>query len=234
MKHSIRKSRRFSSRKASALTHWLYALSLAPTLIASAVLMAVSLGRPGQAWLAWVSLIPLLAAVRKLSPLPAALAGAGWGLCLYTAATAGLAPNLDPSILSLALLAIIPAAYTALGSLATRALGFAPIILSLLWILAEIALQPLGLRSGLLASTQGSEGVAEYLAGLLGYIFVASAIIYGNAWLLNLLVELRIDLSFAPLRQFYVAPRPRSVAPIVCRPQLSCHFRGRPRAPPSF
>ena len=221
-------------RRPSVLAHWLYALTLAPTLIASAVLMAASLGRPGYAWLAWVCLVPLLAAVRKLSPLPAGLAGAGWGLCLYTAASAGLAPNLDPSLLSLALLAIVPAAYTALGSLATRALGFAPIILSLLWILAEVSLRPLGLEGGLLASTQSAGGIAGYIAGLLGYVFVAFAMIYGNAWLLQLLTDLRVDFWVAPLRQFFTIPERRMLAPIVCRPQLITRFRGRPRAPPRF
>lgn len=230
MKHSIRKSQPRSSR----LTHWLYALSLAPTLIGSAVLMAASLGRPGLAWLAWVCLLPLLAAVRKLTPLPAALAGAGWGLCLYTAASAGLAPKLDPSLLSLALLAIVPAAYTALGSLATRAVGFAPLILSLLWILVEVALRPLGLEGGLLAGTQSAGGLAGYIAGLLGYAFVAFAIIYGNAWLLQLLSDLRLDISLAPIHQLFTAPRSRAIIPVLWQPQLAVVFRGRPRGPPRF
>ena len=228
MKHSIRKSQPQTSRFA----HWLYALSIAPSLIGSAVLMAASLGRPGLAWLAWICLLPLLAAVRKLSPLPAALAGAGWGLCLNTAATAGLAPNLDPSLLSLALLAIVPAAYTALGSLATRAVGFAPLILSLLWILAEVALRPLGLEGGLLAGTQSAGGLAGYIAGLLGYVFIAFAIIYGNAWLLQLLSDLHLDISLAPVQRFFVALRSRAIIPIFWQPQLAIVYRGRPRAPP--
>lgn len=224
-------SRSTSKSRASAI-HRCATSALAPALAVSAVLMAMSVGSAGHAWMAWIGLLPLLAAARALSPVRAGLVGGTWGLLFYAAAVSGIAPTITPGALSLILLAAVPAAYCALGSLATRAVGFVPIILALLWILAEVALRPLGLRSGLLASTQADGNLANYIAGLLGYVFVASAIVYANAWLLNLLSQIRLSLP-----EFAIAgrlPRPsRFFSEQVGRPVPAICFADTfPRGPP--
>lgn len=219
--------------QAMIVPSWVASAGLPPALVASAIVMAMSVGAPGNAWLAWVGLLPLLAAVRILSPLAGGLAGAAWGLCFYAAAVSGIAPSITPGVGSLVLLAIVPAAYAALGSLATRAVGFAPVILALLWILAEVALQPLGLRSGLLASTQEGGHLASYLGGLLGYVFVASAIVYANAFLLSFISRVRVALPGEPA--FGVFPFAGRCG-ILCaaRPARRSAFTlGYPRGPPS-
>jgi apolipoprotein N-acyltransferase len=177
---------------AGRATRWACAAGLPPSLALSAVLMAISLGTPGHGWLAWFALLPLLAAARTLPPVAAALAGAGWGFLLYGAAASGLVAAIPRGAGSIILIAMVPAAYACLGALATRALGFAPVVLGLLWILAEVALQPLGLRSGLLASTQPNGTMAAWVAGLLGYVFAAFALVYANALLLDLLSGVRL------------------------------------------
>ena len=65
-------------------TRW--SLLLLP-LIASAYLMAQGLGASGQAWHAWLALLPLFAAILVCRPLGALLSGGLWGLCLYIFST---------------------------------------------------------------------------------------------------------------------------------------------------
>ncbi len=233
MGNSLRKT---NSRLRSDL-HFVRAagsVALPPLVALCGVLMAISVGAPGQEWLAWIALTPLLAAARAYSPLKAGLAGAVWGLCFYSAAAAGVAPSIDVGPISLSLLALVPAAYAALGSLATRAVGFAPVIMALLWILAEVALRPLGLQSGLLASSQGDGNLAGWIAGLLGYVFVASAIVYANAWLLNLVDRIQLPVP-AVRRLGVVIGKPRRVAlvavPVPSNRSIRLAF---PRGPPSF
>ncbi|MEK6644453.1 MAG: hypothetical protein AABZ08_11150 [Planctomycetota bacterium] len=210
------------------------AIALPPSLALCGVLMAISVGAPGNEWLAWIGLIPLLAASRAYSPLKAGLAGAVWGLCFYSSAVAGVAPSISTGPLSLTLLALVPAAYTALGSLATRAVGFVPLMMALLWILAEVALRPLGLQSGLLASTQGEGNFASWIAGLLGYVFVASAIVYANAWLLNLAGRIRLPVP-AIRRLGTALGQPRALAFVPALAPASPSVRpGYPRGPPSI
>jgi hypothetical protein len=55
----------------------------------------------------------------------------------------------------------------------TRQKGFSPLLLGLGWIAVELALQPLGLRYGLLAATQGSGLVVRTMGYLAGYVMVA-------------------------------------------------------------
>jgi apolipoprotein N-acyltransferase len=106
-------------------------------------------------------------------------------------------PILAPGLTSLMILALVPGGFALLASLATRALGFAPIILALLWMLAEAVLAPLGLRGGLLAGAQVDMGWSAWIAQFLGYVFVAFAIVYANASLLALLGHMSIRLPTA-------------------------------------
>lgn len=223
---------RFSNRTLPRGLQLVRAGSLPPALALSALLMAVSLGQPGMGWLAWICLLPLLAAARSLRPLKALLAGTGWGICFYSASVGGAAPEIAPGLAPLALLTVVPAAYTFLGSLMTRAIGFIPAMMALLWILAETALAPLGLTGGLVAGAQLDGHFASWLAGLLGYVFVASAIVYANALILHLLSRVRLSLIPASRCEAITLVR-RAAMPVSMAPTRRDRFTtSRPRAPP--
>ncbi len=155
-------------------------------LAGSAWLMGVALQSPVASWLAWFTLIPLFYAIRVLAPWRALLAGAFWGLSL---GVFGGAPSFTSSIPTLALLAAVPGLYAFAGSFVTRRAGFSPLLLGLGWIGVELALQPLGLRNGLLAGTQGQGLIVRTMGYLAGYVVVAFIVAYVNALLLSMLSD---------------------------------------------
>ena len=127
------------------------------SLIASAGLLSVAIGSPNHSWLAWLTLLPLLAAIRLLSPAKALLCGALWGSSLFLFLASGIEPVIPVTLRSFALLSIVPAAYALVGAGVTRRFGFNPLILGFAWSGVELALIPLGLAGGLLVSTYGHE-----------------------------------------------------------------------------
>ena len=210
---------------------WLHTAAFAPLVALSAVLTAASLASPGNAWLAWICLIPLLFAIRSLPPVLAGLAGAAWGLCFYSAGQMSPTPVVTPGIAVFGLLAFVPSVFCLLVSMATRALGFTPLIVALLWILVEAALQPLGLRGGLVAGTQGDSPVMQ-LARLLGYAFVAAVIVFVNAALVARISLLKAEVATDPA----VSDLPLNVvlhSILYGAPASVClDIRAYPRAPP--
>ena len=211
--------------------------ALAVSLLLSAVLMGIVVRSDTHAWLAWISLVPLFAAVRLLRPVGAAVAGALWGGSFYFLCATGTAPAIPPALTSFALLAAIPALYAGLGSLATRAIGFSPLILGLGWVLVEVGLKPLGLHHGLLAGTQLAVAQTEptYLDGLariLGYIVVAFLVASANASLLVVLSGVRLKIpefrSIVGLPESRLAPAWRTAFCVQLLPPRQTY----PRAPP--
>ena len=97
--------RQWAGRSGSSATRVLLILALA----GSAYLLAVAIGTPRYTWLAWLTLLPLLIAVRKLCPLGATGAGALWGACVYLFSATGVNDALTPGALCLALLTGVPA-----------------------------------------------------------------------------------------------------------------------------
>ena len=163
------------------------AFGLGLALIVSACLMSIALQSPNGHWLGWFTLIPLFLAIRVLSPLKALLAGAFWGLCLFLFSMASGNAPFAPSVWSLVLLGGVPAVYAFLGALQTRRVGFSPLLLGLGWIAVELAFQPLDLRNGLLAGTQGHGLLVRTMGYLAGYAVVAFIVAYVNAMLLTML-----------------------------------------------
>ena len=208
------------------------AAALAVSIVISAYLMALALGSADNAWLAWISLVPLFAAIRFLRPGPAALAGGWWGLCFHLFSIAGHVPGISPTFSSLALFTTVPAIYAGLGALATRALGFNPIVLGFGWIVVEAALRPVGLHQGLLAGTQAEGGRLHWATELLGYASVALIVACANASLLALLSRARWCIS----RRWSLSGLPRSERRpsfrVSCWVRLWAFRQAYPRAPP--
>ena len=156
-------------------------------IVVSAYLMAAALGSTEYRWLGWVTLLPLFLSIRVLSPGWAWCAGSLWGFCVCLFASSGGATVVEASFRSFSLLTIVPGLYALFGVLITRRVGFSPLLLGLGWLVVELALQPLALHRGLLASTQGDGLVVRTLGNLAGYFLVAFLVAYVNATLLIIL-----------------------------------------------
>ena len=160
---------------------------LALLLAASAYLMALSLRLEDARWLGWITLLPLFLSIRVLCPLESMLAGGFWGLMLAAFSSHGSDASLVPGFRSYALLTLVPALYAAVASRVTRQVGFHPLLLGLGWVGVELALQPLTVRNGLLAATQGDGLAIRAIGHLGGYLCVAFLVAYVNASLLEML-----------------------------------------------
>ncbi len=163
-------------------------------LILSACLMAIALRAPGLGWTAWVNLLPLFLAIRLLPPLRAGIAGAVWGATLYLGAAVVIGGLVTPSVISLVLLTIVPAAYAYWGAWASHRFGCGPIILALGWIPVEVLLIPVGFSGGVLSGLHAGGAAGCCLSRVFGYVVVAFIIATANALVASVLYEIQIRL----------------------------------------
>lgn len=183
--------------------------------------------------MAWFALLPIFITIRFATPRIALIYGAMWGLCLYFLLSASGTDASAATIRSLGLLAAVPAIYAYLGARLTRQIGYAPMVLAMGWMIAELALEPVIVRQGLLSGSLSNDGVMQLVGGVLGYVFVALLIAFVNAQLLSLVENL--CFSFGNL--FYgITITLRSIGWIV-QPGGTCHTfvfltDSPPRAPP--
>ena len=162
-------------------------LCLGLGLVISAGVSVVSWQTSIGPYLAWVALIPLLLAIRVLTPSRAMIAGSFWGICLFAFAALSNGALFEPTLGALLRLATIPAAYAWLGSRVTRRTGFSPLMLGLGWVVVELLLQPLGLQNGLLTGMLGHALVVRTLGYLAGSLVVAFLVVYVSASMLEML-----------------------------------------------
>lgn len=168
------------------------AAALGVLLVVSGYAMATATASPGYAWVGWLALLPLFLAIRACRPLGAALSGVVWGLAFYACSAGGTGPGIEPSVGSFALLAGLPALYALLTALLARWIGFSPLVLGVAWMGVELALEPLGIRFGLLGATQGDTTLMHWVGGALGYVLVAFVVAYVSAALLSVVVHVRV------------------------------------------
>ena len=156
------------------------------SLVVSAALLSMEIGSRSHPWLGWLTLLPLLAAIRLVPPARALGCGALWGSALFLFLASAVDPLIPATVGSFALLSMIPAAYAFLAARVIRRFGFNPLILGFGWAGVELALIPLGLRGGLLAGIYGHEagGYMHVVAGVFGPVCMASFIVAANGILL--------------------------------------------------
>ena len=167
-------------------------VALVLSLVGSAFLVSLAHRSHEYAWLGWLALLPLLAAVRTCRPVGAMFAGALWGVSLHVFCVGGPGGGISEGFRSLALLTAAPAIYACLGSLLTRRIGFSPFVLGVSWMGVELAFEPLGIRNGLLAGTQGEATLIHWVGGALGYVLVAFLVVTVNASLISALSAARL------------------------------------------
>lgn len=194
--------------------------------------MGAALGSPGHTWVGWVALLPLFVSIRILAPLRAMLAGALWGLCLSVSLVTTLDGVSSPGAGSLVLLTTLPAIYTSLGARLTRRVGFSPYLLALGWMVVELALSPVGLRSGLLGATQGDVPVIHWVGEFAGCVVVAFLVAYISAAVLEAITNVRAAID---PRRLVTAP-PDTQRRLFPQESFSVLFHfirpAQPRAPP--
>jgi len=206
-------------------------MKMAPLIAAGAWLMSLALTSPSYWWLGWVTLLPLFLAIRFLPSLPAAACGACWGLSLYLFAAGERASGVSAS--AWLMLTVIPGAFAGIAAEVTQRKGFHPLLLGLGWVGVELAMQPLAMHNGLLASTQGDSLLVQSVGHLGGYVLVAFILAVINAVLLGILVEhgavatrtLYARLELPPEAIFQAVDSVPGVARML--------RRLRPRAPPA-
>ncbi|UCC29561.1 MAG: hypothetical protein JSU86_15320 [Phycisphaerales bacterium] len=202
------------------------------SLVGSAYLMALAVASPAYPGLGLLTLLPLFLAIRVCRPTGAGLGGALWGLSLYAFSVTGSGHSIDASVSSLALLTAIPGLYTYFSARLTRWTGFNPFVLGVSWMGVELALEPLGLRSGLLAGTQGDGALMHWIGGALGYVLVAFLVAFVSAAIVSVLSRAYVGAT-APRylvgsgdNDFRIVQQTFSCFPLFVIPP------SRPRAPP--
>ena len=176
-----------TSRTEECVRRSVKAAALSLSLIGAAYLVAEEAASHRAPWLGCVTLVPLLMAIRTCRPGHAMLCGALWGSSLYLFAPAAGDTGISAGLFPLALLTAIPALYAYFGARLTRWMGFSPLLLGVGWIGVELALEPLGLRTGLLAGTQGNGTLMHWIGGALGYVLVAFLVGFVSAALVSVL-----------------------------------------------
>ncbi len=207
-------------------------MALVLSLVGSAFLVSLAHRSHEYAWLGWLALLPLLAAVRTCRPVGAMFAGALWGVSLHLFSVGAPGGGISEGFRSLALLTAAPAIYACLGSLLTRRIGFSPFVLGVSWMGVELAFEPLGIRNGLLAGTQGDATLIHWVGNALGYVLVAFFVAYVNACLLSALSRVRLpipsprQLACAGDHRTRLIPQTFSCFPLFAIPA------SQPRGPP--
>jgi len=206
---------------------------LIPAIVLGALFLAGAAVADDLRWVAGLSLLPLLVAIRKLSRWQAMFCGAVWGaaLCGFLLYSAPVAPS--NAVLLTLLTATITAVYAFAGSLVTRWIGFSPLVMATGWIGVELALQPMAFRYGLLSSAVGEGQTMQVVGGLLGYVFIAFLVAYSNAWLLHFAGNIRLRIPRPQLRLSVAGLRGLSVPQIAFASPLPVIGRSHPRAPPA-
>jgi apolipoprotein N-acyltransferase len=154
------------------------------SLIAAGCFTAEAITHHARPWLSWFALIPIFVAIRNLGSFKASLCGALWGASVGVYSLL-LGSEQISSILSVTLLTLVPGVYAYFGAHTARQRGFNPLILGLGWAGVEFALQPLGLRHGLLAGTQGDSWLLLLVGKIGGYVLVAFLVAFISATILS-------------------------------------------------
>ena len=198
----------------------------------SAALMALAVASPRHFWLGWVTLIPLLFAIRTLRATGAVLFAALWGTSLFGFTAFVLPTMIVPTVGTWALMTLVPALYALFGVRVVRRVGFSPLLLALGWVGVELALRPIGLRHGLLAATQGDGLLLRLIGSYAGYVVVAFLVVYINAWLLTVLATIQIAIPGRRLVSSTCDRAPRLFLAEIPNYWFLLLRPSKPRAPP--
>jgi apolipoprotein N-acyltransferase len=209
-----------------------FLFALVTALLVSAYTMVAAIDSPHHWWLGCIPLLPLFIVIGLARPLPALAAGGLWGAGVFAFAQLSDSVVIEPGPVPVVLLLLIPAFYAFIMARVTRQAGFSPLLMGIGWMGLELALQPLGLKHGLLAGTQGDSVAFRLVGSLTGFVLVAFAVAYLNALLLPVLTRILRSASSPRVSPVVGARGVR----LILRDALLVPFQliasARPRAPP--
>ncbi|TWT42136.1 Apolipoprotein N-acyltransferase [Phycisphaerae bacterium RAS1] len=144
---------------------------------------------PTCAPLAWIAAAPLFAAIYRFRPLAAAGAGCVWGGCFAAMLSAIYFDGPREAGMRFGVTAGLLAAYAGGAAALRRQLGFAPLLLAVLWACLELALSMTTAQvpGGVLSVGTHGGGLLTSTGHLLGYVIVACLVAYINAGFVRVL-----------------------------------------------
>ena len=157
--------------------------------------MALVIGSGQHPVIGLLGLLPLIHVCQVSTPERALVAGGVWGAALYVFSALFGQSLVERGVGSIVLLTLVPATDACFGAWVTRRVGFKPFVLALGWLLVELALRPVVLGQGLLAGTQ-SHTLLVSIGSVLGYGWVAFAVVFLMAWTLRVAGCIELELSW--------------------------------------
>lgn len=180
----------------------------------------------------WISLTPLLLAIRTLRPVRSARYGFLWGVCFQLFLTLFSGSLTGVSLFSMFFISATAALYTAIGVSVVRHFKIGPMALGLGWIAALPIIRLVSLNFGFFPISFSADNLILIVAEYLGCSVIAFVVIYLNALLVMIagiiIYRLYCKLNFRIYRfcQFLV-----HLKSIIFSSSFSSHTF-RPRAPP--
>lgn len=153
----------------------------------------------GFHWSAWLGLIPIFAAIRRFSGVPALAGGAVWGVAVYLSAVGATALSLPITFSGFVVYMFLPAGYVYLMSLFSRRYWYSTLAMALGWIVVELAVNAIGVRPGLITSEHIGSPALRVIADFLGTGFIAFFIACAGAIVITIVSNLRFHWQSTPL-----------------------------------
>jgi hypothetical protein len=185
-------------------------------------------------WAAWLGLVPVFAAIRRLSGVRAFLGGALWGGAVYLGAMIASGASFPITPLGCMHHILLPAGYVYFMAVFSRRYWYSPLALALGWILVELAVNVSGAQPGLISAEHISSPFLHVLTDFFGSGFIAFAVAYAGASVITIASSLGVRWRLSAI----VIWRPtecRLVYESLSNPYATRHLRPvRPRGPPSI
>jgi hypothetical protein len=157
--------------------------------------------------------------------------GALWGLGVHVFSAVSIGSSASPTLLSVALLAVAPAAYAYLCARVIRSLGYCALLLGFAWAGVELLLTPV-LHDGLLVNAQAPGVLTGVIGRAFGSVAVAFVVAFANAILLSVLCDCTFRLPrLRPVVEVRV-PQGLALRHSVLVTSSPAYRNARPRAPP--
>jgi len=201
-------------------------------LVLGALVTATAQSSGMYHWVAWIGLLPLFAAVRRLTGIAAAASGALWGGTVYIAAVMIADTPLAFSWRICLISGAIPALYLFAVAWFIRRYGYSALALALGWVIVEFVAKATGAYPDLIGAEQSPSALFKLIADFLGTGFIALVIVYASAFVISFTWAIYFGgiLFYEWLRR---APVLRFIAWIQSSFHSQCHHQpSQSRAPP--
>lgn len=152
----------------------------------------------GFHWAAWVGLVPLFAAIRRLTGREALAGGALWGGAAYFAAIIASRTFIPVSFAAYAVYVVLPAVYVYFMASFSRRYWHSSLAMALGWIVVELAVNASGIQPGLITAEHIESPFLRVIADFLGSGFIAFLFAYAGAIVITVVSNLCVYWHSTP------------------------------------